>query len=327
MADPMPAPGSTSPGALADTIPRSPFHPFPAARFHLHGLVERGIHFTDFAGSALRGAFGHALRRAACVTGQPECPACPLYRRCAYPAIFQPPPPLTAHRAYSKVQPPYVIEPPAPGPLTVQPGKEFRFGLVLIGPAIHKLPLVAGAFRHALKDIDRGSVQLRRIVSETGALVMDLATMETSGLPSRTLTVPPAPAQLTQARLQFSTPFALARNGKELPVRDITARELLMSLVRRTAELSEVHLGQALDVDFRQLAQATAAIAIDADLRPLRFNRYSSRQHRSIAMAGSLGSITLRGDLTPFWPFLHLGQWLHVGKKCPFGFGRYLLHC
>jgi hypothetical protein len=31
--------------------------------------TERAIHLPEYAGSALRGAFGHALRRIACANG------------------------------------------------------------------------------------------------------------------------------------------------------------------------------------------------------------------------------------------------------------------
>ena len=53
---------------------------FPAARYRLEFNTEQPIHLPEYAGSALRGAFGHALRRAACVTGAPECTNCALYR-------------------------------------------------------------------------------------------------------------------------------------------------------------------------------------------------------------------------------------------------------
>lgn len=309
-----------------DMARRDPAAPFPVARFLLHGTVERRIDFPDFSGSALRGAFGHALRRAACVTGQSDCRPCPLYRRCAYPALFEPPPPPAARRAYANVPPPYVLEPPAPGPLALASGAEFGFGLVLVGPAIRQLALIVGAFRHALTDIGRGSVRLRRVEAEGGERVMDLATSGPLRLLHLDLVVPPVPADLCEVRLDFGTPFALARNGKDLPVCDMTARDLLMSLVRRTAEMSELHLNQELDADFSGLAQLASTVQITPDFQPFRFARHSSRQQRSMPMLGSLGRVTLRGELAPFWPFLHLGQWLHVGKKCVFGFGRYTLH-
>ena len=92
---------------------------FPAARCRLEFTTEQPIHLPEYAGSALRGAFGHALRRAACVTREPDCSACALYRSCPYPAIFETPPPLHyARRTLSNVPQPFVVEPPPWGERT-----------------------------------------------------------------------------------------------------------------------------------------------------------------------------------------------------------------
>jgi len=43
-------------------------------------------------------------------------------------------------------------------------------------------------------------------------------------------------------------------------------------------------------------------------------------------IGGVIGRWHLKGPLDDFWPFIHLGQWLHVGKKCSFGLGRYTIN-
>ncbi|MEZ5581405.1 MAG: CRISPR system precrRNA processing endoribonuclease RAMP protein Cas6 [Candidatus Competibacteraceae bacterium] len=41
---------------------------------------------------------------------------------------------------------------------------------------------------------------------------------------------------------------------------------------------------------------------------------------------GIIGELTLTGDkLAPFWPYLWLGQWTHVGKGAVMGLGQYRL--
>jgi hypothetical protein len=44
-----------------------------------------------------------------------------------------------------------------------------------------------------------------------------------------------------------------------------------------------------------------------------------------MALGGVVGNWTLTGELAPFLPYLHLGQWLHVGKEATFGLGGYRL--
>jgi len=53
--------------------------------------------------------------------------------------------------------------------------------------------------------------------------------------------------------------------------------------------------------------------------------RYSRRQERRIPMGGLVGSVTYRGPLDEFLPWLALGEHVHVGKNTVFGMGKYRL--
>ena len=53
------------------------------------------------------------------------------------------------------------------------------------------------------------------------------------------------------------------------------------------------------------------------------WSRFSSRQQREMTLGGVLGEWTLEGDLSRLFPWLWLGQWLHVGKNATMGMGRY----
>ncbi len=40
-------------------------------------------------------------------------------------------------------------------------------------------------------------------------------------------------------------------------------------------------------------------------------------------LGGFVGRITFEGDLTPFLPYIRIGEAVHVGKATSFGLGRY----
>lgn len=79
-----------------------------------------------------------------------------------------------------------------------------------------------------------------------------------------------------------------------------------------------------LEADWRGLKAAAAAVAMDArGLERVRWRRRSSRQGRTIGMAGWTGTVVLHGPVWPFLPLLALGATAHVGSHTALGLGRY----
>ena len=77
---------------------------------------------------------------------------------------------------------------------------------------------------------------------------------------------------------------------------------------------------------------AAVALAEQVDderqLRWFDWTRYSSRQQQEMALGGVVGQWHLHTNadtLEQLWPWLWLGQWLHVGKNASFGLGGYRL--
>lgn len=317
--------------------------PFPAARYRFEFTVETPIRLPEYAGSTLRGVFGNALRRTACVTRERECKPCPLYRNCPYPAVFETPAPEQhALQKFSQIPNPYIVEPPDWGERVYAPGETLAFHLVLVGQALRHLPLIVlawqRAFGHGVGKGD-GTARLERVVHEPNMAAMGRPMDMRKGdavfeagegvLRDHAQTIgramPDAAATGRPITLHFTTPLRLQHNGKPIGAPELTARDLLVGLVKRTALISEFHLGQKLDLDFHALADAASAIESEKKLRWRDWARYSNRQKQEMALGGVVGDWALHGDLTPFLPFLHLGQWLHVGKNATFGLGRYEL--
>jgi hypothetical protein len=300
--------------------------PFPAARYRFEFTVETPIRLPEYAGSALRGAFGNALRRTACMTREKDCKPCPLYRTCPYPAIFETPAPANhALQKFSQIPNPYVVEPPPWGEKLYEPRETLVFHLVLIGQAIKQLPLVVFAWQRAFEHgVGRGQARLEKVWRDN-QIVFDAADSElrehTALLPS----APDGPPSGQAVTLRFQTPLRLQHNGKPIGQDELTARNLLVGLIKRTALMTEFHLGQKLDLDFHALAEQAAAVGSKKQLHWRDWTRYSARQKQEMALGGVIGDWTLHGDLAPFHPFLHLGQWLHVGKNATFGLGHYQL--
>ena len=76
-------------------------------------------------------------------------------------------------------------------------------------------------------------------------------------------------------------------------------------------------------MDAHALIAAARAVEHVSHLQWLRRDRYSHRKEASVPMGGFLGKIRFEGDLTPFLPFIYLGEYLHIGHHTAFGFGQY----
>lgn len=287
-------------------------NPFPVARWRLHWRIERTVHWPDFEGSALRGLFGHALRRLTCSTAQPVCTGCPLLERCAYPPLFEP---MSAgpgaHRRGTEPAAPYIIE-PLPGPRHLAPGSDFAADLVLTGPALTQRSLVLAAWQHAL-------------TQQVGPLNGSARWLRNTAPDTLHVALPAAPLTPQQeVAISLLTPLRIKRQGQQLKPGELTAADWLFALVRRVADVCEQQLRQPTGFDFAALKQAARQVHLhDEGLQWQHGHRWSNRQQQHMPLDGLTGRFTLHGDLRPFWPLLHLGQWLHVGGKTSFGLGAY----
>jgi hypothetical protein len=133
-------------------------------------------------------------------------------------------------------------------------------------------------------------------------------------------------AQLT---LLFQTPLRLQSQGKPLGVGQLTPRALIAAIARRTALLLEFHAGQADWGDAaKHITHVSQSLADTQNLHWFDWTRFSSRQQQEMTLGGVLGTWTLHGDSTAIaeiYPWLWLGQWLHVGKNASMGLGGYQL--
>ena len=301
------------------------------ARYRLDFTVETLLTLPAFAGSTLRGAFGRALRASACMTKAKTCDACPFLASCPYAVVFEPSPPVDGHplQNFNQIPRAYVIEPPQWGEKIYLPGETLSFHLVLAGCVLKQLPLILWAFHNGFQSgVGKGSgtASLARVWHVEGAaavLILDglgdhIATHET--------VVPPAPTFAGNAvTLHFDAPLRLQTNGRRATAEAFTPRKLLTTLIRRIALVHEFHGPGPLSLDFKTLAVLADEQTSDKQLQWRDWRRYSSRQQQNMDLGGVIGSWKLTGDLSPFLTFLHLGQWLHVGKEATFGLGGYRL--
>ena len=331
------------------------FVAIPIARYRFTAAMRAGVRLPGYAGSLLRGQFGAALRQVACMTRQPTCGGCPLLNTCPYTRIFEAPPPVVhALQKFSNIPNAYVMEPPLAtadlAPADLCAGDLLVFHMVLAGQAISQLPLVVFAWQRALAHgltRDRAAADLQAVdwmdsagtahrIWEASApiLLEHPATVSVPQLGSSqssqwSAVVATNQLPLSALTLQIHTPLRLQHQGHPVRPNSLTPHVLVAALARRVALVMEFHAGQTeWGAQVPPLAQMADALQDERDLHWHDWTRYSSRQQQEMTLGGVMGRWTLRGSartLDALWPWLWLGQWLHVGKNATMGMGGYAL--
>lgn len=292
-------------------------------RFHSHSTVS----FTDFPGSAWRGALGHSLARLACASGARGCPPCKQPQACAYGYLFEtaPPPSAEKMRKYEQVPHPFTLR------VEEIANRACTLRVHLFGRANSYLPLFVAALRQAAQspkgiagnrlalefvsqESAPGSGDWRRIDRPAGALLP---------LAPAAPVVPPCPAAM---EIRVLTPMRVKSDGKPAGSSALDFGAFFSVLLRRISMLTYFHGEAGLETDFKALVTQARSVRVQAALQWREQVRYSTRQKSEMKMGGVVGTLRIEGqDISPFWPFLWLGQWTHAGSAASMGNGAYEL--
>ena len=252
--------------------------PFSFSRYRLGFIAETDAFLPEQSGSAWRGAFGHSLKRALCVTREPTCEACLLRHSCPYSYIFETPPPQNSAkmRKYPATPHPFVLLPDLQANRAYKPGDPFHLTITLVGKANLHLPYFVYAFQKAAEwGIGKGKGRFRLVAveqePEVGAeqwVGIGDPQEALQPLPSRLPTLPEMPTQLTVALL---TPFHAKQKNALVQLENFTFAAHFSTLMRRISLLDYFHGAgelENMEIDFRDLFSQAEKIELHtADLR------------------------------------------------------------
>ncbi len=274
--------------------------------------------------------FGLALRQLSCTDNRRSCLECPLRFRCDFAFLIrgmhQPGEKNGITRQMHTIPTPLIFHSRVQDAATTFPeGAMFSARILLVGDASNRLTSVVRAMVLA-GNLGLGRKRSRFTLVEVlqsgpdrpERLVMSGGRMLANPMPGRTV-VPPPPRIF---RLLFDTPYLLPASTDLREGFD--GARMLMQVVRRISALHEPYTGLPLEADFGRLKRlAAAASFLDGDLQAEEKYSYAGNRKYFLAIRGWF-SMSLSG-LQDFWPWLYIGQWLHVPKQASKGFGRYRL--
>jgi CRISPR-associated endoribonuclease Cas6 len=323
-------------------------------RFHLESKAS--LHMPAYnKGNVIRGGFGSTFRRIVCHGNCRDAETCELRNVCPYTAVFQPFVPEDSEKISKNrdIPRPFVIKPPLETKETYLPGERLSFAVVLIGKTKDYLPYFivtfkelsqAGLGRHrspvelcAVGHIGSDGMEVPVYTKEnnlvrppTNAISWgdlcasnDSNNGSTNSPQDSSMNSPQGgAADVTRITLRFLTPTMLKADGAQ--ARRPAFGPIAKRLRDRINALSYFYCGKGLDIDFKAFGEQADGIKTVADsTRWVESSRYSRRREVTHDLSGFVGEVTFEGELTPFIPYLKLGEYVHVGKNAVFGNGWY----
>ena len=296
------------------------------------------LQLPSYKGSTLRGGFGYAFKKMACIHPQNHsCKGCERGNKCPYGFIFEPnfygDEQIPAGAQTPPV--PFILEPPTDRKIFFDPGDLLSFQLVLFGRADQYLAYFLLAFQELGREgigKRRGRYSLKRVLafqpySHSKEVVYDGVEIYVSDRDlgvSATMIEQHAPFPITEhPRLNFITPTRIKHDNTYCR-QELGFPILVRSLLRRFNQLFYFYGEQPWESDFHQiLADAKQVGTRQSSLDWVDWSRYSTRQKQDIDIGGMMGAVTYQGEIEKFQPLLALGELMHVGKATVFGNGRY----
>lgn len=298
----------------------------PVYQYQMLFSTTEQARLSAFPGSAWRGAFGHALKKAVCVVRDQPCASCMLKTSCAYSYIFETPPPESSAkmRKYNASPHPFVLQFPLHQPAE----NRYSLNIMVYGHGQRYFPYIVHAMQKAGQEgigSRRQVFELNKITllsdSDDALIIYKNGKLETQQH-AQAISIPAMPKQI---KIVIHTPIRIKQDGHNLNPQYFNFGAFFGNILRRISMLTYFHTDTPLEIDFAELMSRAKQINFsNKDLYWYDLKRYSSRQKTEMNMGGVLGSLEIDSQgLDDFWPYLWLGQWTHAGKATSMGLGHY----
>jgi hypothetical protein len=188
----------------------------PVSVYRFYFTTTKANQLPPYAGSAWRGAFGHALKRTVCVVRNTPCNQCLLKQACAYSYIFETAPPDNSEkmRKYTAAPHPFVLRLPR---TCMTNENSYPLDIILFGHAQRYLPYIIHAMQTAGLDGiggHRQAFELEKIdainLSAQATPIYQQGTL----LPLPAAELPHLPSMPTQIEISLLSPLRIKQAQK-----------------------------------------------------------------------------------------------------------------
>lgn len=305
---------------------------FQFYRFRFRFLSAGTLCFPPFkSGNIVRGAFGGIFRKLVCVPDCGDAKTCEVRAACPYARVFEPQAARGEGPSGLADWPrPFVFRAAHLDGRTIRPEQAFHFDIHIFDVRDPALPYFVLAFAQLAREglgPGRGRAELRAVDQLdldgiTVARVFEGERFQMSELAqTNAVDLSAAPERVDRVRVRFVTPTELKAEQRlaERPEFGI----LFGRLRDRISTLRALYGAGPLDIDFRAMGERAAQVRMThCELQTCEVDRLSSRTGQRHPLGGFVGEAEYEGELGEFLPYLHLGEWVGVGRQTVWGKGE-----
>ncbi len=308
--------------------------PFKFAVVNMQLQVQSPLFFNKYPGFILRSGFGAALKELCRYDSRHiPCNQCRLVDSCPYSYIFETYNPQERKIDFNaeKFPHPFVFYLHEIDNKYFPSGSTLNITLTLFGNGIDYLLFYIYAF-DVLGEMGlgpkRGKFMLTKVSDHfTGKSLYEAQSKTVLENPHAiTLNdLEPNLKKIKNSKILFIIPTTIAKNNRTIDT--LTSEIFIRSLLRRASLLAKLHTSNKWELDYIKVIDkfCNKVDIKESQLVVKPYDIYSSRQGRSRLIHAFKGSALIKGELTPFWPLLKLGSFMHIGNSTSQGFGKYEL--
>ncbi|MCI0515764.1 CRISPR system precrRNA processing endoribonuclease RAMP protein Cas6 [candidate division KSB1 bacterium] len=313
---------------------------FSIAKYQITLITTSVLNLPPLASSTFRGAFSQNLKKITCRTATPACNKCDARIDCAFYLLCENSGEFSSLQLdrFKNPPKPFIFEPPVNiNPQNIEKGEKLHINLVLVGRAIQHFPLFIRVFKEmGMTGIGngRGKFYIKEIWSENPVKNFRIQSYSNENGQSvnasssftlqEFLRMNMAPAKfIKKIQIDFLTPTRFKSSNTHIS--PLNFGTFLQTLLTRISNMAYSYCNQRQPLNFRDLVKLAKTIEILTEKHEWQDIRRFQMPENDIEIfqGGYIGRVIYQGDLTPFWPWLKVGETLHIGKNCAFGLGRY----
>jgi hypothetical protein len=283
------------------------------------------IVLPSYTGSAWRGLFGRGLKKTLCPVAHTKCPECLLKTTCSYIFLFE----NNLQNNFKKYSAnPYILNAPVKDKTKIIKKNEvFHLNFNLFGKANIFIPAIINAFliagRTGFKQQKFTPINLYNLNQEqttTTIIWQQHQNLQKFKIPK----IITPKIKSTDIKIIFLTPQRYKHHNHLVDIDNFNFNNWFLSALNRINSIKAIFSPNPELIDLKKIINTIKDIKpISLKIKKQNIIRYSSRQKTTMNLDGIVGEMILKSaDIQQIWQYLHLSQFINIGKSTTMGLGR-----